>query len=1000
MAIEKREIQVPFGQGLDLKTDPNQVAIGKFLALNNVQFDNGGQLHKRSGFPLLTTLPVTNMTTLGTLNDNLIATGNTLYSYNAVTSSWTDMGTVQPVSLSAKSVVRTSVSQTVCDSASSSYGNTCVAYTDSTGSYYRVVDTETGAVLVAPTALESTAALPKVRLFGNYFLITYIADISGTITLRYVAVPIARPDTPNAAANISTNIRAISSAYDVVVANNFAYFMFDGSDGGRAVRYKLMSASFTLGSETAIATEIADNCTLVADTSISPANIWVVWYRSGTTTIKCRLVDFQLTTVLATTSVNTTDTIVNLTGVSTGLTLSLYYEVSNTYSWSGTTDYISKRTVTSAGTVSSASVILRGVGLASRAFYANDDTTYMLVAYNGTYQPSYFLINSSGAVLARLAYQNGCGYPSSFVLPNVSIVDGTCHVSYLYKAMLVPINKTQGSSLPGVYSQFGVNLASFEINATEQYQAEIAESLHLTGGQLWQFDGVKPVEHGFHVYPENLNVTTSGAGGSITAQQYYYVACYEWTDGAGNLHRSAPSIPTGVVTVGATSTNTIKVPTLRLTAKPSNNPVRIVLYRWSTAQPVYYQVTSITSPTTNSTTTDSVTITDTSADSSILGNVILYTTGGVLENIAAPSFVDICSFKGRLIGIDAENPNQIWYSKQVVQETPVEFSDLQTVYVAPSTGTTAGNAGPCTAVAAMDDKLIFFKRNSLLYMTGNGPDANGANNDFSEPTFITGIVGCTNPKSIVLMPLGLMFQSDKGIWLLGRDLSTKYIGAEVENYNSTPVVSSNAIPGTNQVRFVLSNGTILMYDYYFGQWSTFTGPSPITGCLYQNAHTLLDSSGRVMQQTSDSFVDNGQPVLVSFTTAWIKLVGLQSYQRALYFYLLGTYQSPHRLNVDIAYDYDPTIIQSTQITPLNSTSIYGDDTIYGGSSPYGGGSSVEQFRVFFKRQQCQSVQLTISESFNSEPGLAPGHGLLLSGLNFLIGAKARTPKLPSRQSAG
>ena len=205
----------------------------------------------------------------------------------------------------------------------------------------------------------------------------------------------------------------------------------------------------------------------------------------------------------------------------------------------------------------------------------------------------------------------------------------------------------------------------------------------------------------------------------------------------------------------------LDVPTLRLTYKIAPNPVRIVGYRWSTAQQVYYQFTSVTNPTINDTTIDSVVITDTFSDAQILGNAILYTTGGVIEDIAAPASIASALFSNRLFLIDAEDQNLLWFSKQVIQNVPFEMSDLLTLYIAPTTGA-QGSTGPMTALSAMDDKLIIFKKDAIYYINGSGPDNTGANSTFSDPVFITATVGCSNPNSIVLLPHGIMFQSDKG----------------------------------------------------------------------------------------------------------------------------------------------------------------------------------------------------------------------------------------------
>jgi hypothetical protein len=177
----------------------------------------------------------------------------------------------------------------------------------------------------------------------------------------------------------------------------------------------------------------------------------------------------------------------------------------------------------------------------------------------------------------------------------------------------------------------------------------------------------------------------------------------------------------------------------------------------------------------------------------------------VVENIGAPATNILSLYNGRLFLVSAEDNNLLWFSKQVIESTPVEMSDLFTLFVSPTIGA-QGNTGPISALAAMDSNLMVFKPNAAIYyINGTGPDNTGASNDFSQPVFVASTVGCDNPNSITLMPQGLMFQSDKGIWLLGRDLSTNYIGAPVEDFNEQAVLGSLTIPGTNQVRFMLES---------------------------------------------------------------------------------------------------------------------------------------------------------------------------------------------------
>lgn len=1016
MALDKIPVNINFAQGLETKTDPYQVQVGKFLTLTNSVFTTAGRLSKRNGFSRITTLPVETQTTLTTLNGNLLATGRDLYAFSADTDEWFDKGSILPVDLSVLPLTRISTSQSAPDSKVASNGLVCSVNIDSGAAYYQISDSATGQQIVGRTAIPNGVAAPRVFIVGRYFVVTYIATVSAVNHLKYLAIPVADPTATPTIQDISSTLTSASAGYDGYTANNNLYIAW--SDTGSVVKVTYLSSTLVLQAPTNILTSTATLVSVTADISASVPVIWVSFWDSGSTNGYAIAFDPILNTVLPKTQIITGEVLNALTSVANNGVLEFLYEINNTYAspyptGGVRTDYVEKNTITQAGVVGSLVVILRSVGLASKAFIGLEDTVYTIVAYGEVNQPSYFLIDDTGAIYMRLAYANGGGYTNQQTLPSISSLDGTYYVSYLIKDFLTTVNKgtnnPAGTPSNAIYTQTGVNLAKFTINTSPQYSSEIASALHLTGGQLWLYDDVKPVEDGFQVWPENVASATSGSGGNIGAGTYYYQFTYEWTDNQGNLHRSAPSIPVVQVTTGTTSTNTLYVPTLRLTYKTSPNPVRIVGYRWSVAQQVYYQFTSVPVPIVNDPSVDFVVITDTSSDARILGTAILYTTGGVIENIAPPASVASTLFKNRLFLVDAEDRNLLWFSKQVIENTPVEMSDLLTFYVAPTSGA-QGSTGPVTALSAMDDKLIIFKRDAIYYVTGTGPDNTGANNDFSEPIFVTSSVGCANPNSIVLMPQGVMFQSDKGIWLLGRDLSTVYIGAPVEQFNSYVVSSAQAIPGTNQVRFVISNNLMLMYDYYYQQWGTFTNLFGISSTLFGGMHTYLNSFGQVYQEVVGSYVDGSQPVLMNFTTAWINIAGLQGFERFYFMYLLGTYYSPFKLNTQIAYNYNPNNFQNVTVTPDNASAPWGGEALWGSGSTWGGGmnsgsssdtsGNVFTARIFPAQQKCMSFQISIQEVFDASIGQSPGQGLTLSGLDLIVGAKKGYRTQRSSQSFG
>ncbi len=997
--LPKQAIPLNFAKGVNTKTDRKQVQLGNFLALENSVFDTEGLLKKRNGYGALTSLPDATSNFITTFNGNLTAIGNSLLALAEGAAQWVNKGGLQPVELDTLALIRSNTNQSQSDTAVSSNGLVCTVFTDvqTAGTVYRyaVADATTGQNIVAPTVIPvssgTVTGAPKVFALARYFIVVFTNVITATNHLQYIAISISNPSSVTTNADISaTYTPATTVNFDGVVANDTLYLAWNGSDGGGAIRMAYLSSTLIVSTAKIFAGRVATIMSVCADNTGSTPIIYAAFYDLASTTAYALAVNQQLDTVKTPTQFLAAGTILNVTSVAQSGLCTIFYEVSNNYGYGTTaaTHYIASKTMTQAGTVSSQVTTARSVGLASKAFLI-DTSIYLLSIYYSPSQPSYFLLNSSGQVVAKVAYQNGGTYYVTG-LPSVAVSDNVAQVSYLIKDLVQAVNKTQGAaSATAVYSQTGINLVSFTIGTDKVGVAEIGQNLNLTGGFLWGYDGYAPVENGFHLYPDQVETTTATTGGLMTAQIYYYVATYEWADNQGNVYRSAGSIPVIRNISGsgtATNTITVNVPTLRLTYKTAN-PVKIVLYRWSTAQQTYYQATSLTAPTMNSLTVDSVAIVDTLADSSIIGNNILYTTGGVIENTGAPSFNAVTLFDDRLWGIDAEDPNLLWYSKQVIETTPVEMSDLLTLYIAPSIGS-QGSTGRNKCAAPMDDKLVLFKRNAISYINGTGPDNTGANSQYSQPIFVTSTVGTENQNSIVFQPGGLMFQSDKGIWLLGRDLSTSYIGAPVEAYTKNATVQSAVnVPGTNQIRFTMDSGITLMYDYYYGQWGTFVNVPAISSTLYENLHTYINASGQVYQETPDSYLDGTSPVLMKFTTSWIAPAGVQGYQRAYFYYLLGDYISPHKLIVSTAFDYNNSFIQSKTITPDNSSQAWGGDSSWGEGASWGNTGDDEEWKVFLNQQRCKAFNITVQEIFDPTMGQMAGAGFTLSGINMVVGLK-------------
>lgn len=1111
MMLVKQGVDISFAQGVDTKTDPKRVQMGKFLSLENAVFNKGGLLQKRNGYAAIASLPDTTYTYLTTFNNNLTAIGPNIAALNSSTDTWVTKGTITPLSVDVLPLIRNNLNQSSVDSVVAPNGLVCSVYLETTGlvttNKYVISSSITGQNIIAPAAIPvasgSVSGGMRVFLVGNMFIIVFTNTITAVNHLQYIAISSNNPSVISVTnTDIAANyVPATTLSWDGIVVGNNLYIAYNLTSGGQAIKVTYINNnSPTPVTATTFTGAKATVMSLTGDVT-NPTNptIYISYYDSSTTSGYVAAVDQSLAKIMNPVQIISAGTILNMASAAQNGSVKVFYEISNTYPSPGNiaTNYIATRTVTpfvttfssvfSSGagsiTVSSATglvngmylidnttaanlaagttftvsgttltlsanttgnsasspgdvltaatitdqyVVVRSVGLASKAFIISSKI-YFLSAYSSSYQPTYFLINGSTStsaspvISAKLAYQNGGGYLTKG-LPGVSLSGSKATIPYLIKDLIQAANKDTnapaGTQVAGVYSQTGINLASFTFGTDNLNSIETGNDLHITGGFLSMYDGYLPVEHNFFLYPDPENTTPtanfvwSATGGNMVAQPdgttnanaYYYQVTYEWTDNQGNAFRSAPSIPVGVTTTGSGTTGsvTINIPTLRLTMKVAN-PVKICIYRWSVAQQNYYEMTSIGQPLLNDPTADSVTIVDTSADSVILGNALLYTTGGVVEDINAPACNVLALFDSRLWLIDAENPNLLWYSKQVIQATPVEMSDLFTLYV-PPTVSTQGTLGPSRTLFPMDDKLIIGKDNAFVYINGTGPDNTGANNQYSQAIFITSTVGCNNQRSFVLIPQGLLFQSNKGIWLLDRNLGTSYIGAPVEDFTQgATVLSAVNVPETNQVRFTLDSGITLMYDYYYSQWGVFTGVPCLSSCIFEEMHTFINEFGATYQEEAGQYLDGSNPVLLSFKTGPLRLGDLQGYQRAYFFYILGTYLTPHKLYVSLFYDYEDAPSQSILVSPTNFSSVYGSGTgqsPYGQGNPYGGASNLESWRVFLQRQRCMAFGIKVDEIYDPSFDVPAGAGLTISGLNVVMAFKKPFRPQSAAESAG
>lgn len=1023
MALDRQNVNVPLAGGLDTKTDPKQVTLGKLDVVENGIFTETGALRKRAGTQDLNSdvrvLATSSMNAIPpkltagnfvtTFQEELVVgDGLNLYSYSPAGQVWDYKGALDLFQVTTQAVCRNTAHFTSNPDSATAGGLQLFAWTETASAtpttFFSIVDTSTQQVIINRTSIGSGTVMPRCAAIAG-ILVLFYADTATNHINYFIFGPFGQTVGSGTAA---TNFTTSGASFDLTVSPGAIYLAWPTSTGVSVTSFNSTLVQGPVLSKTATVLSAVTVARCAVD-----ASIWVAYNTSSV--IAAFVVDSTLTlTLLAPTTIETVAATGHVTlQIDSTKTARVLYDLKGSAVTQNGTSYFSNaqvryNTLTQAGTAGTPGIWLQGVLLASKVFYVPSPASVtpvyrVIVAQDSALQPSYFVTsfyNVPGTILGRVT---GRVFPSTSgtastagPLSSVTVAGTDVQLALLQVEALFSGLTTTGEV--NTFTLAGVSVVSLDFDYTNTQTVLLGKNLQVAGAQVNMYDGYNVVEHGFQLFPElsDSAITVTGTSGGLSAGLYGYQVTYEWTDLQGQVHRSAPSAVYSK-TASSTNTATIVVPNLRLTSKQN---VNIVLYRTAVNGSVYYRLTSPAAPIINDPTSNTpVSITDAAADTAILANQQLYTTGGEIENICAPPALSFATYMNRVLLVAADDPSTFWYSKQVVEGAPVEFTDSFTQF------TGSDSTGPLVALAQMDDKLILFKENSVFYVTGQGPSPSGLNNDFTNAMLIAADAGCISPQSVVLTPMGLMFQSNKGIYLLSRSLETQYIGADVEAYNSQSVTSAQLIPNTQQVRMTLSDRITLVYDYFYSRWATYTNYGAVSSTLWNNSFTFLRSSApAVSSEVSGSFVDNGQHVKLKLTTNWLTFAGLQGFQRLYKALILGEYFGPHQLLVSLAYDFDSNIIQQDYINAGNllNSGAFGADTVYGASSVFGGAYPLYQWRVFPARQKCDAIQITLEDVqvLSVQTGAVYNEGLSLSSMALEVGVKKGLNKLPASRSFG
>jgi hypothetical protein len=1003
--IQKQLVPVQFGGGVDTKVDPKQLQAGKLLDLKNGQFSKTGQINKRFGYDLIGN----NIEGGGSIgagvelavfkNELLLFDGTSVYSYLPATGNWSNRGTAVSIITEDREIVRRQDAQQLNPDMAYASGVEVYAWEDSRGGvFYSVVDSTSGAVVVAGTQLAaSPAQQPKCIAFNGNIYVFYA---SGT-KLYYQIVGPLNPSVVQVAVVVATDGYSGTNGFPYDVDS------FTASNGSAHIAFAYLSSAST---SSVVLTSLDINNIQSVVTTVNTTHAitggkhgamsvivdslgtaWVSW-SSGAAVYTCPVANYGAggtslgteATVFASGQYNVLAAIENYTAGQ----LLLFCEKFNSTSYLEQTDYV---TVTTAATVS-ATKTLYSVGLASKP-WSYGSKIFVNTSYSSTLQATdfgwYIPATGSAVLVAKMTPSVGGGLNTlGMCAETVKVTTGVYKFANLVAGKILSEANT-------IFSILGVNATKLTHSPTDNFINTVQDStLLIVGGILQGYDGVSVTELGFNLYPENVTLAATGSDGNLGAGSYQYVVEYEWTDNNGQIYRSAPSVR-ATITTAATNHVTVSGYYLTLTSKPPTS-ISIVIYRTLVNGTNLYRITSLLAPKANSGTAGQWTFVDTNSDTTISSNDLNYTTGGTLSNIAPPANAFLTTYNNRVFLGGLSDKNLLWYSQTVADNSnantiPPQFCAELTMGCDP-------RGGDITALGLLNQTLIIFKSGEIFAVGGNGPDANGNNSDYGDPQLISSDVGCINPNTVVITAAGLFFQSQRGIYLLDQSLNTSYVGSPVEDVvNAMTITSCVESPRDAQIIFCSSNGTAVVYDYFHEQWSTWTNHYAADVVIYRNAITYVTPGGRVYMQNRTSFTDAGTSVLMSWTLPNLAFAGIQGYQRVFRCFILGTYKGPHQLQVNVAYDYNDSYTQTATVsTSSSSGSQWGSDPAWGWSSPWGGTYQLYEFRVDFSTQKCTAIRLQVTDAQSS----SYNEGYAISSVVFEVGQLPGGNRLPATSTYG
>lgn len=939
--MRKRTAVIPLVGGLDTRTAPQLALAPKVTSATNLYRARSAEWTKRFGFHYLPNVRISQdggsapftfakARALGARGDQLVLLDKKRWWYFSalrqgfvnLTQDSTGDGldidqrvVTHDLNLSLHSATEGAESAYVVDSAVGG-GYVCTIWqTDQ--NQIKIVFTElaTGAYVGKGSATTGVTRRPKVVYIDNRFVVFTHTQGGAACTLHADHWNSADAQGPFyiGGNNLSTDLMGTSTGepwYDVQVRANGNILVAYRSTAPsvKALEWNPTSRTAAIAAATVVAGDVAANAIgwvyNSADVGSSPRLLTAT---SGATGVVGRNLDSAtLTQLSSTTILASPGDVASITGRrDTGLGDTVAF-------WELRVADTTLTSIVEGHTVGPTNRTFMGIGcLATKPFLVDGADWYIGVTKPWELQPGYFIVPARHmgsnqrvppGVTARILPGAGMSLPPE--RNALSHVPGVSTTKFVFPCMRIYDFIVQ-SSTPSLILYRQAAYATVDFDGVLPRPVSYSRTLLAPGSVCKTYPGEAVADAGWLVAPEAPVLASGGAGGLTGSFKYRVVFAY--TDGEGRVWRSAPSPAATFAATANLISVTFKYAFLSSAWVGLNYGTtigQVEIYRTKANGTTYFRLPggfgSLPYPMLG--TAQTTNFNDNTQDSLLEQQRPLYTDGGELFNEAAPPCISMAVVGDRVVGIPAEERTAIVASKAIEVGFGLGFHpDLRVPIV---------SDGDNYAVSAMEGRTIVFKRQAIYMLTGDWPTNTGTGSLPISQRIAVGF-GTIEQESVRESDQGIWFKDpSKGMCLLTRGLEVVQLGKPVQENDTADVVGVEVAEDDEQVRALLSNRKILIWDYLEKQWATWeinpslgtpTCSAVVGGIYYQGF-----SNGRVAFYNIASYNDldaSGSVQVAPSITMRFDMAGKEGVYRLYRATVIGRRISSPELNATFTTDY-------------------------------------------------------------------------------------------------